>query len=378
MLHAIQAPATMVGDLLRATWDAGDAALVLPSGPAAAVDALLERMRPDLLTVADRTGKVVSQPVTDGAGVDDDVALVVATSGSTGAPKGVELTHAALHASTSASLARLGCNRGERWALVLPTHHIAGLQVLFRSWELGTEAQVADDLASVDAEHVSVVPTQLHRALEAGVDMARFSTVLIGGSGAPDGLLDRARDAGAQLVTSYGMSETCGGCVYDGVPLNGVDVEVADGAVRIRGPVLLKRYRGPRADAPLDPPLDSNGWFTTADRGRLIDGHLEVLGRADDVIVTGGENVPATAVTNVLRAHPAVADAAVYPIADVDWGHVVAAAIVPTDPTDAPTLTNLREHVRKELPASHVPKRLRVIDRIPRTDLGKLDRQHLT
>ena len=186
-------------------------------------------------------------------GVAEGTAVVVGTSGSTGAPKGVELSAAALRHSARASLDRVGARPGERWLCCLPVTHVAGLQVLVRSLVSGTEPVLADradaaTLAASGCSHVSLVPTQLQRLLESGVDkstpLAGFSSVLLGGAAAPARLLAAARAAGVPVVTTYGMTETCGGCVYDGVPLDGVRVQIGDDErIWIGGPVLFTRYR---------------------------------------------------------------------------------------------------------------------------------------
>jgi O-succinylbenzoic acid--CoA ligase len=308
--------------------------------------------------------------------VRDDVALVVATSGSTGHPKGVELTHAALQASTAASLARLGCRPGERWALALPTHHVAGVQVLLRSWALGTDAEVVGDLASLgsgsgDARYVSLVPTQLQRLLDAGAPVSRFERVLLGGAAAAPELLERARAAGAEVVVSYGMSETCGGCVYDRRPLDGVGGGLRRGRIRLRGAVLFAGYRGEHPDAA----LDDDGWFTTGDLGVVgADGTLRVLGRADDVIISGGENVPVAAIEAALRLAPGVSEVAVTGRPDPEWGQVVVAVVVPSDPSAPPSREPLRAFVRAAHPAAWAPREVLVVEALPRDPMGKIGR----
>lgn len=378
-LVAVRCAPGRMAAALRGVWDAGDALLPVPyDAPDTAVDALLRRERPAALLDLrpDRPGR--RQSLADAAPVDDDVALVVPTSGSTGEPKGVELTHAAVRASTRAGVERLGCRAGERWALVLPTHHVAGLQVLLRSWELGTDAEGLDELVQLgdcEAVHVSLVPTQLVRLLEADVDLSRFATVLLGGGRVDAGLLERARRAGAPIVTSYGMTETCGGCVYDGRPLRGVDMRVRAGRVELRGPVLFRGYRGMPPGEGAAP--DAAGWFTTGDRGRIVDGRLEVLGRADDVIVSGGENVPVDVVEASLRRARGVAEVAVVPRTDDEWGEVAVAVVVATDPADPPTLTGLRAHVSAGHPSAFAPRDLVVVTSLPRDAMGKPDRREL-
>jgi o-succinylbenzoate---CoA ligase len=370
---------------LDEVWAAGDAALPLPTdAPEAEVARIEAALRPGV------------RPVPEGT------ALVVATSGSTGDPKGVLLGHEALRASTEASCARLGCVPGDRWLLALPVHHVAGLQVLARARALGTEAVLPADasleaLAAADADHVSLVPTQLARLLDAGADLSRFRTILLGGARPSSTLLGRAVMSGARVVVSYGMTETCGGCVYDGVPLDGVEVDIAGGEgaagggpgggpgggsgggpgggpVRLRGPMLAAGYRIGGEDRPA---VDADGWFTTGDLGRVVDGRLEVLGRADDVVISGGENVPAAAVAARLREHPGVADAAVTSRADPEWGQTVVAVVVARDPVHPPHLDDLRDHVRATHPPAYAPRHLVVVDELPRDGMGKVPRAAL-
>jgi o-succinylbenzoate---CoA ligase len=358
---------------LDEVWAAGDAALPLPTdAPEAEVARIEAALRPGV------------RPVPEGT------ALVVATSGSTGDPKGVLLGHEALRASTEASCARLGCVPGDRWLLALPVHHVAGLQVLARARALGTEAVLPADasleaLAAADADHVSLVPTQLARLLDAGADLSRFRTILLGGARPSSTLLGRAVMSGARVVVSYGMTETCGGCVYDGVPLDGVEVDIAGGEgaagggpgggrVRLRGPMLASGYRVGGEDRPA---VDADGWFTTGDLGRVVDGRLEVLGRADDVVISGGENVPAAAVAARLREHPGVADAAVTSRADPEWGETVVAVVVARDPGHPPHLDDLRDHVRATHPPAYAPRHLVVVDELPRDGMGKVPRAAL-
>lgn len=354
---------------LSDVWARGAAALPLAADlPGPARDWALATFRP--ATVIDGAGE---RALPDADPVPDGTAVVVMTSGSTGQPKGVVLSHAALRASARACLRRLGAVAGDdRWVCCLPTSHVAGLSVLVRSVLLGTEPVVHGRfdpaaVAAADATMVAVVPTMLARLLDAGADLRHFRAILVGGAPAPDGLLAAARAAGGRVVRSYGMTETCGGCVYDGVPLDGVDVALdADGRIRVRGPVLFSGYRGQRGEPGAD------GWFATADRGRWgPDGRLEVIGRLDDVIVTGGYNVAPDAVAALLREHPLVADAAVFGRPDDEWGQRVVATVVPADPTRPPQLADLRSFVAERAPAYTAPRELTLVEDIARSPLGK-------
>jgi len=326
-----------------------------------------------------------------GEEIDDDVALVVGTSGTTGAPKGALLTAAALTAGASATHDRLG-GPGS-WLLALPPYHIAGLQVLVRSVLAGSVPVELDvthagfDVTEVPGairrlgpgrRYTSLVATQLAKALAdpaATAALAELDAVLLGGGPAPRPILDAATAAGVAVVRTYGMSETAGGCVYDGVPLDGVALRVKDdGRIVIGGATLAKGYRNP-----VDPdPFAEPGWFHTDDVG-AVDGAgvLTVLGRADDAISTGGLTVLPQPVEAALGTHPAVGDCAVFGVADDRLGQRVVAAIVVRDGSEAPTLEALRAHVTRTLDATAAPRELHVVDALPRRGIGKVDRMAL-
>jgi O-succinylbenzoic acid--CoA ligase len=307
-------------------------------------------------------------------GVAEGTAVVVSTSGSTGVPKGVELSAAALTHSARASLAGVGARPGERWLCCLPVTYVAGLQVLVRSLVSGTDPVLADradaeTIAACGCAHVSLVPTQLQRLLDVDMSpLAGFSSVLLGGAAAPAGLLDAARAARVPVVTTYGMTETCGGCVYDGVPLEGVRVRIAgDDRIWIGGPVLFSGYRN-------GPQVPGDGWLRTGDLGRMgFDGRLVVRGRADDVINTGGHKVVPGEVAAALQAHPGVRDAAVLGQPDPEWGERVVAVVVPAEPAEPPTLELLRLHVQERLPRYAAPSRVVMVDAVPMLPSGKHD-----
>ncbi len=406
-LHAVlvkQATPRLVEMLAAALDGTGPAILPLDAGlPAARLAELIAALGPGSIEDAEGVTRVRSA---EKKGVAEGTAVIVGTSGSTGAPKGVELSAAALRHSARASLARVGARPGERWLCCLPATHVAGLQVLVRSLVSGTEPVLAEradaeTVAASGCAHVSLVPTQLRRLLGHDVDrstpLAGFSSVLLGGAAAPAGLLDTARAAGVPVVTTYGMTETCGGCVYDGVPLDGVRVVVgADSAspegqppgtprgrggatppdppggsrIWIGGPVLFSGYRGDRdASAAL-----VDGWFRTGDLGRLdSSGRLTVRGRADDVINTGGHKVVPGEVAAALQTCPGVSDVAVLGQPDPEWGEQVVAVVVPADPADPPALELLRLHVRDRLPRYAAPSRVVMVDAVPMLPSGKHD-----
>jgi O-succinylbenzoic acid--CoA ligase len=385
-LHALLLPAdTGAPRLLEALASAldgtGPAILPLdPTLPPARVAALLSAFTPTVLETHEGVERLTSPREAtadpDNHGLPEDTAVVIATSGSTGEPKGVQLSASALRHSAGASLTRIGATPGARWLCPLPTSHIAGIGVLVRSLLAGTTPLVlprldpATDLASLGCAFVSLVPTQLRRLLAATADVAAFRTILLGGAAIPPSLLEAAREAGANLVTTYGMSETCGGCVYNGRPLDGVSVRTGEsGIIAICGPVLFTGYRN-RPD--LTASALSDGWFQTSDLGTLgRSGTLSVHGRADEMIITGGKNVAPAEVAAALETHPAVREAVVLGEPDPDWGHHVTAVVVPTAPATPPALNDLQAHVRKSLAPHAAPKVLILVQEIPLLPSGK-------
>jgi O-succinylbenzoic acid--CoA ligase len=353
---------------------------ISPDLPAPALAELLDELRPAWVETeegirgyAPRGGPGAAPPVAAGT------AVLIATSGSTGRPKIAELSGAALRHSAVATLERVEAEPGDRWLCCLPTSHIAGVQVLVRSLvaDTGPVIHPRFDIAAVAAsaaQHISVVPTQLRRLLDAGVDLSAFRSILLGGAAAAPPLVAEARSRGGRVFTTYGMSETCGGCVYDGVPLDGVGVDLGpDGRIRLRGPVLFTGYR-------LRPDLTAatrdGDWFVTQDLGVIEDGRLRIRGRVDDVINTGGEKVVAGEVASVLSRHPSVRDVVVVGRPDREWGERVTAVVVP-DGGRAPSLDELRLWARERLPVHAAPRELELIDAIPLLPSGKPDRARL-
>jgi O-succinylbenzoic acid--CoA ligase len=192
----------------------------------------------------------------------------------------------------------------------------------------------------------------------------------VGGAAVPAALLDGARAVGGRVTATYGMTESAGGCVYDGTPLDGVEIAIDDGGrIAVRGPVLADGYHG-RPD--LTAAAFRDGWFHSGDIGAWDgDGRLVVLGRADDVIVTGGENVSATMVAGLLRSHPGVGEVAVRGRPDAEWGQRVVAYVVPADPMAPPTLAGLRAHVLAQAGPPAAPREVVLVDSLPLTALGK-------
>jgi O-succinylbenzoic acid--CoA ligase len=352
------------------TWTAGDAVLPLDPGlEEPERRRLVERARPDLLR--DRSGtRRLDDPEPSSRGT----ALVLPTAGSTGAPKLVELSRAALDAAARASNERLGAKSGDGWLCTLPLGHIAGVGILGRAAMTGSPVRVQERFDPGDlkgAAFTSVVPTMLVRLLDAGVDLRGFKAILLGGARIPEALLERARDAGANVVTTYGMTETCGGVVYDGVPLDGVSFSLtAEGVIRLSGLTLMTRYRGDPAAT--GEALVADG-FLTRDRGRVTsDERLEVLGRIDDVIVSGGEKIDPAEVEAVLEQHPAVVEALVIGEPDDEWGERVIAQVVASDWID---LAEVRAFIRHHLAPYKVPREVRVVEELPRLPSGKPKRR---
>ncbi|WP_390888046.1 o-succinylbenzoate--CoA ligase [Candidatus Mycobacterium wuenschmannii] len=350
------------------------------------MDDVLHGRSPALLPVTDGTDLAALRV---GEPIDDDVALVATTSGTTGTPKGALLTAAALTASARATHDRLG--GPGRWLLALPSQHIAGLQVLVRSLVGGTTPVELDVSAGFDVgqlpsavdqlgpgrRYTSLVATQLAKALHdpaATAALAGLDAVLLGGGPAPRPVLDAAATAGLNVVRTYGMSETAGGCVYDGVPLDGVRLRLDDGRIVLGGPTLANGYRNP----PTPDPFAEAGWFRTDDLGAVDDsGVLSVLGRVDDAISTGGLTVLPQPVEAALRTHPAVADCAVFGLPDDRLGQRVVAAVVLADGFAAPALEELRAHLVQTLDHTAAPRDLLFVDALPLRGIGKVDRAAL-
>ena len=331
---------------LIAAWDAGDAVLpVDPRLPADARERLLDRLRV-------------------GEDVEPGDALVVATSGTTGEPKGAVLTHDALAAAARSTSRRIVVDPGiDRWLACIPLAHVGGLGVVVRAFLTGTPYVVRERFEqATGATLVSLVPAHLQR-----FDVSEFRVVLLGGQAPP-------AEVPANVVATYGLTETGGGVIYDGLPLDDVEVSVADdGRISLRGPTLLRAYRDGTD------PKDPRGWLDTGDLGALgADGRLTVFGRSGDMIVTGGEKVWPTPVEHALLQHPEVVDVAVAGRPDAEWGQRVVAYVVPRDRAMPPSLETLRATVKEQLPAYMAPREVVAVDLLPRTPLGKVQRERLS
>jgi O-succinylbenzoic acid--CoA ligase len=311
-------------------------------------------------------------------------ALVVATSGSTGQPKGVELSGTALMASANATHKFLG--GPGHWLLATPAQHIAGVQVIVRTLVAGTYLTIMDlsdgftadgftlsaqeSLEQPGRHYVSLVPTQLVKLLDSPAAqqvLAKFDAILLGGAAANPALLAKAADL--PIVTTYGMSETSGGCVYDGQPLEGVEIALHDDEIALTGPMLATGYRN---NPELTAEAFRDGWFHTGDLGQLVNGRLEVLGRADDVINTGGVKVPPVLVERAISQLDDVVDVCVFGVPDATWGAAVTAVIVGTATHD-----EVAKIVRDTVGKSAVPKTITLVAALPLLPSGKPDRRTL-
>jgi O-succinylbenzoic acid--CoA ligase len=371
-LLAVVLPRPAAAEAIVRAWEAGEAVLPLdPDAPGPELARLLDVARPTHLL--DATGR---SRLPGGRPAGPGTAVVVATSGTGGLPKAVELDAAAIGAAARAVSAALEAGQGDRWLCCLPLHGVAGLAIVARAWHTGIPVEVHErfDPAGVAevagrATLVSLVPAMLPRLRAAGADLGRFRRVLLGGGPIP------AEVTGGTLVRTYGLTETFGGVVHDGHPLEGVEVRIDGGEILLRGPML---FRGYRDDPARTAAALRGGWLHTGDLG-LLDpaSRLKVLGRLDDLIVTGGVNVHPVEVEETLAAHPAVAEVGVRGRPDPRWGQRVVAYVVPRDPAAPPTLAELRAFALERLAAAKAPRELVLVAALPRGPSGKLQRRLL-
>jgi len=300
--------------------------------------------------------------------VKSDISLLVATSGSTGTPKEIGITSEALLASARASNKFLKATKGQTWSLLLPLTHIAGINVLVRSIELETEpTDLRNHVGTYPhADFTAIVPTQLFNALNGEADLLSHlknaQAVLVGGAALSEELRSQAIASGVNIITTYGMSETCGGCVYNGEALDGVNFELTESQrIKISGAVL--------ADVEKE-----NGWYLTQDLGRIVDGKLNVIGRADDVIISGGENISLSAIESELnKKYPQLLVAA-FATSDSKWGQALHVAVQTQDESvkvqiSQALVTAMGNHAK--------PKSVILLDKLPEIGVGKIDRNSL-
>lgn len=346
-------------DRLSRAWDNDDAVFALDQRlPAPARQQILDIVQPTIMAT------LGGDETVSGRLVDAGDAVVVATSGTTGTQKAAVLTMAAVEASARATSARLKVSLKDQWLACLPPSHVGGLSVITRSLIMGTSLvavpsftkEAYEDAATNGATLVSLVATALQR-----VDASLYRTIVLGGARAPKDLPDNC-------ITTYGMTETGSGIVYNGTALPGVEIEIRDSIVYVRAPMLLRAYRDDTY------PLDNDGWFRTGDRGALSsDGVLTVEGREGDLIISGGENIWPESVEETLLTHESVAEVCVAGVPDPEWGMAVHAWVVVQDSTSI-TMEELRNHVKLVMPAHCAPRNVHVVSTIPRTSLGKPQR----
>jgi O-succinylbenzoic acid--CoA ligase len=362
--------------LLERAWERE--AAVLPVDPrlsGAERDELIRRARPTVLVDHRGWRRARGEPAAGAA-------LVMHTSGTAGAPKLVELERHAVESAVRSSFAALGASVRDRSLCCLPAAHVGGLLVILRKVVLGAPVAIHPgfDPAAAGAEGadlVSIVPAMLARLLDAGLDLRRFRSLLVGGSALREDLRARGEAAGARLVESYGLTETCGGVFHDGRPLPGTEARIAAGGIELRGPTLMRGYRGDPAGTALA--FADGGWLRTGDAGWLDpEGRLHVSGRLDEMIDSGGEKVWPQEVEAALATHRRVADVAVAGRADDRWGRRVVAFVVPRDGADPPTLPELRDHASSTIARFKAPRELVLVRALPRTASGKLRRGALS
>lgn len=328
----------------------------------------------------------------DPAPIDPARAMaVLATSGTAGEPRLAELGPAAMTSAVELSFGAfdrlLGpgvVRRDDPWVCCLSPAHVGGLLVLMRSIFAGSPVDVTQfDPAplweeSAPGVHMALVPTMLGRFVDAGRDLSRFGVLLVGGDGLDEALRGAAESLGGTVVSTYGLTETCGGVVYRGIPFDRTRARVSGaGEIEIRGPTLMEGYRHDPAATAAAFTLD--GWLRTGDLGSL-DGEpplLNVDGRAGDVIRTGAEKVWPHEVEGALADHPAVGDVAVAGRPDPEWGQRVVAFVVPRLGDAPPTLEALRDHAADRLARFKLPKELVLVAELPRTASGKIRRSGL-
>jgi o-succinylbenzoate---CoA ligase len=364
--------------LLEELWASGAAVLPLDLRlRPAEVASIVDRARPGLVLDADGGATIR----TEGVRVAEGTGLVMATSGTSGIPKVVELSRGAVEAAVDGSAEALGIGASEPWLCCLSPAHVGGMLVLLRGVLTGAPVEVhprfdPEAIGRARADHVSLVPTMLYRLLEAGADLARFRTILVGSAVLTDSAAEAARARGANVVTTYGLTETCGGVVYDGSPVGATGARLGpEGELQLAGPTVMQGYLGDPAATAAAFTLD--GWVRTGDAGSIDDGVVTVHGRLDERIRTGAETVWPQEVEAALRDHPGIAEVAVAGRADPEWGEHVVAFVVPALVDEAPTLEELRDHAAEQIARFKVPRELVLLPELPRTASGKIRRAEL-
>ncbi len=365
-LVALDMPASnSLVDVIKAIWDDGNG--FVPIDQRLSIKAkrvIIESLRPS--QIIGSAGDVTSLP--DALPLENEQCLAMATSGTTGHPKIVMFTMAQIEASAWATSGHIGITSSDKWLCCLPIAHIGGLSVILRALLTGNPVEVHDGFNADDANAaardgatlVSLVPTAMTR-----LDPYIFRKIILGGSKPPANIP-------SNTMVTYGLTESGSGVVYDGMPLPGVEYKVtSSGEILLKGPMIATRYRSGAAIQ------DESGWFHTGDAGTISNGKLEVDGRIDDIINSGGENISPALVERVLEMHPKVQQVAVIAFPDPKWGEAVTAVVVPSPDLAAPQLEELREYVKSELPPHFAPTRLQIVSRMPTTNLGKIQKNVL-
>jgi len=329
----------------------------------------IPQLQENLAKALEGSGPALSTKQIDVKEVDKNIALVVNTSGSTAESKSVAISDAALIASTNASHKYLGAVPGDSWSLLLPTTHIAGLNVLIRATALGS--RVIDNRNTknyVDADFISIVPTQLHKALTSDAKLLEHLTaaeaVLVGGGPVSDKLKKEAANKHIKIVTTYGMTEMSGGCVYNQKPLDGVEVKITSkGLIKLTGPMIASGYlsQGGRLTS-----VGSDDWFESSDVGELSNGFLKVNGRSDEVIISGGENISLTLVEEKIKGFLPNLEVIAFALPDEVWGEKL--CIGSTSQLSI-------EEIKKSMDSLLSPKEVFLFEQIPTTTIGKPDRR---
>ena len=329
----------------------------------------IPQLQENLAKALEGSGPALSTKQIDVKEVDKNIALVISTSGSTAESKLVAISDAALIASTNASHKYLGAVPGDSWSLLLPTTHIAGLNVLIRATALGS--RVIDNRNAtnyVDADFISIVPTQLYKALTSDAKLLEHLTaaeaVLVGGGPVSDKLKKEAANKHVKIVTTYGMTEMSGGCVYNQKPLDGVAVRLTgDGLIQLTGPMIASGYISEKGELTS---VGTDGWFESTDIGELSAGFLKVNGRADEVIISGGENISLTLVEEKIRELIPNQEIIAFALPDEVWGEKLCLG----------STSNLSiEEIKKSVGSLLSPKEVFLFEQIPTTAIGKPDRR---
>ncbi len=333
--------------------------------PAWSLSELMARIAKALVS----DGPALSLSPTSATTVSSRTALLVSTTGSSGSAKEIALSASALLGSARASNKFLGAEFGNTWSLLLPLNHIAGINILIRSLELGTTPTNLRGYQGKfpKADYTAIVPTQLFRALNGDENLLNHliaaKAVLVGGAALTKELRSKAEGVGITIVETYGSTETSGGCLYNGIPLEGVEVAIdSDSRIALKGKVIAQDV------------TDEDGWYFTSDAGHYEDGRVVIDGRIDDIVITGGENVSLTAIDRVLaQSYPDIQSAS-FAVTDPEWGQAIHIALVGADPSQEAAI---QEILARELGAAAKGKGFHYVAELPLIGIGKVDKRAL-